>query len=232
MLKIDKALCLCLDKRQDEWDELKEQCESHGIEFDPFVVGKGKLLPFESYDRIDDKFPPVEHWQYGNPITKKNHCNAFLSHQSMIRKALSEGAETVLLLEDDAYFTSRYDDVLGKLNEELKELDFDMLYLGWWIGNEYDEWNVKVEKEYKEEGKVGIGRIKNAHFTCGGLHGVIVKKPMLQVMTQLSPVNPIDSQLNRIAHRKINSYYVFPKIIHDKGIFSHCEQAPCPRSKI
>ena len=69
MLKIDKALCLCLDKRQDEWDELKEQCESHGIEFDPFVVGEGKLLPFESYDRIDDKFPPVEHWQYGNPIT-------------------------------------------------------------------------------------------------------------------------------------------------------------------
>lgn len=231
-LKVDKAACLCLDKRKDEWEDLREQCESKGIKFDPFVVGDGKILDIEMYDRVDDKYPPIENWGYGNEITKPRHCNAFLSHQSMIRKALSEDAENVLLLEDDAYFTDRYDDVMNKLAPQIEELDYDMLYLGWWIGYEDDEWNVKVEREYTEEGKVGIGRIKDAHFTCGGLHGVVVKRKILEYLRQMAPIDPIDSLLNRYFHKKIHSYYVYPKVIHDKGIFSNCEQAPCPRSHL
>ena len=53
MLGIEKAICLCLDKRKDEWEDLQRQCESKGIEFEKFIVGDGKTLDPDMYDRID-----------------------------------------------------------------------------------------------------------------------------------------------------------------------------------
>ena len=44
-IKLDKAICLCLDKRQEHWEDLREQCESRGIEFIRFLVGKGRFSP-------------------------------------------------------------------------------------------------------------------------------------------------------------------------------------------
>ena len=31
---VDKAICLCLDKRQEEWEDLQNHCESKGLKFD------------------------------------------------------------------------------------------------------------------------------------------------------------------------------------------------------
>ena len=53
MLNIKNAFCLCLDKRQEHWEELRLQCESKGIKFNPYIVGDGEILPPEMYDRID-----------------------------------------------------------------------------------------------------------------------------------------------------------------------------------
>ena len=50
---INKAYCLCLDKREEHWLNLQEQCESKGIEFCRFLVGGGELFPEEKYDHVD-----------------------------------------------------------------------------------------------------------------------------------------------------------------------------------
>ncbi|MAF25667.1 hypothetical protein CL634_08875 [bacterium] len=232
-LKIDKALCLCLDKRYEEWHDLWQQCEGRGIEFDPFVVGDGLIFSVEKYGRIDDRYPPVENFSYGNDITKIRHCNALLSHQSMIRRALDEGVERVLLLEDDAYFTDRYDDVLDKLSDQIEELDYDMLYLGWWVGDENDEWNEEIERAYNEDGAVGIEHVRDAPgHNVGGLHGVLVHERILKIIATLPPSDPVDCQLNRLLHKNAQTYFVKPKIIHDKGIFSNCEQNIIERKKL
>ena len=154
-----------------------------------------------------------------------------MSHQAIIQKAKEDGLNSILLLEDDAYFTERFDDVISKLESDINLLPFDMLFLGWWIGEADDEWNKTAERLYNENGSVTIGRACEAHFTCGGLHGVIIQRTMFDKILELEPINPIDSQLNQI-HREINSFYVVPKIIHDKGIFSHCEQGVTPRKKL
>ena len=234
-MKIKDAYCLCLDKRQKHWEELREQCESRGIKFHRFLVGKGELFPKEEYDYIDSPNPPIENWGYGREDTAPNHCNAFLSHKVMAARAIEEGLEEVLFLEDDAYFTSRYEDVLEKVSDGIDSLDWDMMYLGWWIGNEYDEWNEIIEEEYLREGSSSVGRVRAAPNPIGGLHAVIVKKKVLEVMSVLPPIGPVDSILNHNFHNgpfTINSYYVMPKIIHDKVIFSECEQSPCPRRHI
>lgn len=228
---VDKAVCLCLDKRREEWEDLQNHCESKGLKFDRFLVGEGDIFSESEYNHVDIKDVPP-HWGYGNPTGRIHHFNAFLSHKKMILKSKEEGLNNVLFLEDDAYFTNRYDEVVESLSSELNSLDFDFLFLGWWIGYESDDYNQNVEKEYNSNKRTGIERVRNAHFTCGGLHGVVINQRMFDPLLQLHPIGPIDSQLNRFFHPFVNSYYVFPKIIHDKGIFSHCEQSVTPRLKL
>ena len=122
MLGIDKAICLCLDKRQKEWLDLEKQCLSKGIEFEKCIVGDGTMFKPCQYDRIDDPNPPIDNWSYGNEVTKINHCNAFLSHQAIIKKAKEDGLNSILLLEDDAYFTERFDDVISKLESDINSI--------------------------------------------------------------------------------------------------------------
>ena len=233
VLGIDKAVCLCLDKRHEEWHELWKECEKRGIEFEPFLVGDGQMFSVEKYGRIDERYPPIENFGWGNPVSARNHCNALLSHQSIARKLLDEGVERVLFLEDDAYFTDRYEDVLEKLSDQIKELDYDMLYLGWWVGDEDDEWNEEVERAYNEDGIVGIDHVRDApDKRVGGLHGVVIHRRILEIIATLPPLGPVDSQLNRHLHWRAQTYFVKPKIIHDKGIFSNCEQDTIERKKL
>ena len=123
-IKLDRAICLCLDKRQEHWEDLRQQCESRGIEFIRFLVGKGEIFPREEYDYIDDPSPNLTYWRYGSPETKKNHYNAFMSHKGMLRYAIDNNFESVLFLEDDAYFTERFEDVFNKVKETLEPIDW------------------------------------------------------------------------------------------------------------
>ena len=240
MLGLKKAYCLCLDKREEHWLDLKKQCESKGLEFNRFLVGKGEIFPKEEYDLIDGPAPDnlYEMWNYGGHTKdsseevlekKTHHYNALLSHQAMAKKALEDGEERVLFLEDDSYFTERFDEVIKKLEEkEVENADYDMLYLAWWIGDDGDEFNEDVEKIWREEKSVAIGRANR----IGGLHGVIISRKILDIITRLDTFDPVDSQLTKFFHDKIKSYFVAPKIIHDKGIFSECEQNVVTRTKL
>ena len=235
MLGIEKAICLCLDKRQNEWEDLERQCNSKGIEFEKYIVGDGHILEKSLYDRIDDEDCDISEWDYGNDKTRIRHYNAFMSHIEIFKRAKEQGLKRFLLLEDDAYFTERFDNVVSKLDkhiENLEDIDFDMLFLGWWIGEHDDSWNKTVERSYNEYEGVGIGKVSEAHFTCGGLHGVIINDTMVDKLLELEAKNPIDSQLNAELHKEMNTYYVMPKIVHDKGIFSNCEQNTLERQKL
>jgi hypothetical protein len=237
MFGIKKAYCLCLDKRKEHWLDLKNQCESKGLEFNRFLAGDGKLLDSQEYDRVDIEDAPIDNWGYGGHETnteeeirtkKIKHCNAFLSHQAMAKKALEDGDEKVLFLEDDSYFTERFDKVVKETESEIEKINYDMLYLGWWIGDEGDEFNNDIERIWKESESIGVGTVNR----IGGLHGVIISRKILDIITRLEPINPIDSQLSRFFHDKIESFFLAPKIIHDKGIFSECEQSTTTRSKL
>ena len=237
MFGVKKAYCLCLDKREEHWLDLKKQVESKGLEFNRFLVGSGEIFPKEEYSHIDEDNPVVDMWGYGGhqtdadeTVTKKkqNHYKAFLSHQAMARKALEDGDEKVLFLEDDAYFTDRFDEVVSKAEEHIGEIEYDMLYLGWWIGDEGDELNEQIEGIWRDTKRIGISRVKRV----GGLHGGILSRDILDVITRLDPVDPIDAQFNKYFHHYVKSYFIAPKIIHDKGIYSECELNVVERTKL
>ena len=235
--KIEKAICLCLDKRKEHWEDLENQSILKGIPFEKFVVGKGEIFPKDQYDHIDDPDPKMVAWAYGHPDngTVVNHYNAFVSHQKIVQRAKDQNLEHFLLLEDDAYFTDRYDFVMNSIAHHITgshAVEWDMLYLGWWIGQEESEWNVDVEKAYSEKKFTAIARLFTA---TGGMHGVIIRNTVYDALLSLNPVAPIDMQLNHLYHHgpvAFQSYVVIPKVVHDKGIFSECDQNPCPRMKI
>lgn len=230
-----KAFCLCLDERLDHWLELEKQVNNSGLEFESFVAGDGITFPLERYDYVDDPNPDVSRWGYGKPEHKKNHYNAFMAHKEIIRRAKAQGLKQFLMLEDDAYLTDRFEHVIRSVvstcwhpdwNREDNAL-FDLLYLGWWIGDEYDDWNVTVEEEYKKNKNVELQKA----WQIGGLHGVIINQSMYDTILSMPPINPIDWQINRM-HSKIQSYFVKPKAIGIKSTWSFCEGRYVERKSI
>lgn len=226
-MKIDKAVCLCLDKRESEWRQLIEDGKKVGLDIQPFICGDGSSSHLQ-YSRIDDIDPDITYWQYGREGYKHHHYNAFKCHQQMISEAKAEGIENLLILEDDAYLTSRYTEVMDLITSNFHAIPkFDILYLGWWIGNEGDEFNDAVEAVWEKTHAAEIRKVQQ----LGGLHGVILNNSIYDGILSLPPINPIDCQLNYF-HDRIASYFVLPKIIHIKTTYSYCEGSVITRNQI
>ena len=213
-----KAFSVSLDKRKQYWAELKQQAITVGVDVTPFIVGDGTTLPPEMYNSIDNPNPDLSGWGYGNKNFIVHHYNAFISHQKIIQIAKEQQLPCFLMLEDDAYITNRYTHVFNKFIESFSNLEFDILYLGWWIGNETDEWNLKIENDFNKSKQVQVMKATR----LGGLHGAIINSSMYDYLLSLKPTDPIDCQLNQI-HNQIKSYVLLPKIIHVRSIYSYCE---------
>lgn len=216
---IESCQCLCLDKRIKYWKQLEKDALAVGIPFEPFVVGGGKLL--DHYDYIDNPNPDVSRWGYGVPGLKHTHWNALQSHKAMIRKTIVNKKDNVLFLEDDAYITSKFSDIWSKISKILTQSlsNWDIIYLGWWInGGDDSEFTLNTEKIYEENGEFGFDKI----IQVGGLHGALINHTMYDTILRLPENNPIDYQLNRF-HNCIQSYYIYPRLIHVKSIYSETE---------
>lgn len=209
---------LCLDKRLDLWSKLVPELALLSNNVHPFIVGDGQIFHRANYDKINWPIEKMGNWGYGaNELSRWRHWNASISHRMMIERAKQNKWKAFLMMEDDAYITSRFKDVLPKLVLPLD--DFDLLFLGWWMGQEDDEFNTKIEENYNMYGRVQLGVPTRP---IGGLHGVVIRESVYDLILDLPWTNPIDSQLNAY-HQKIKSYYVMPKIIHVKSVHSNCE---------
>jgi len=226
MLNIDKVMCLCLDRREKEWMRLKNECENIGLEFEPFIAGDGTHYHKHWYDQIDNPCPDISGWGYGRDGFKHHHWNAFQCHKKMFQNAIDQNLENVLILEDDAYITSRFIPVWDTVKNNLPD-DYGIIYLGWWIGDENDEWNLGAELQFQDQGIVELEEAKQ----IGGLHGALVHKRMFKFLMSLPPNNPIDYQLN-LYHKQLPTYFLSPKIIHTKTMYSVCEGSVITRNTL
>ena len=225
-MKIDGAISLSLDKRKSEWESLKKDVEENlDIPYKEFICGSGKILEESEYDYIDDHDISLtaftDSWGYSRPKYETHHYNARVCHSKMAEYALDKGWEYTLFLEDDAYFTDRFKNIWNNENVKkyLDENNPDIIYLGWWHGEEDDEWNTEIEDNYNHFEKIGLVRIAS---DIGGLHGVILSSRVLEIIKLLPHNNPVDKQLNGF-NKILKSYLIAPKIIHVKSIYSECE---------
>ena len=101
----DAIYCINLDRQQERWEEMQRRFHQLGIE------------------RAVRRFSAIE-----TPFS--HHIGCALSHRRIIEEAKREGLETVLVLEDDARFTSDAAEVLRLGLGELAGREWQLLYLG------------------------------------------------------------------------------------------------------
>jgi len=64
------------------------------------------------------------------PGTMLGHLGCTNSHLKIISEAKRLGLKSILIFEDDAWFVPHWNNVMSKVEEELKNLDWKILYLG------------------------------------------------------------------------------------------------------
>lgn len=230
---IDKTVCLCLNQR---WNERKcdildmsNRIRNFGSDFQIFMAQSS------DYPAIQDKdLPPIDYydvpkykltkeilgWGYGNMNHKHNHWNALQCHKKIIEQAITEQRKNILMLEDDAYFTYRFELILNKIKDIINTDKFPIIYFGWWFGDENDEFNTNIEKAWDEESSIQILKAK----VVGGLHAALIDRQLFNFLLNLPDNNPIDAQLNLCQiHDQINSILITPKMIHTRSTYSYCE---------
>lgn len=205
------SYCLCIPEREEEWRRLQKQCEENNIEFNSYIPN----------DDIEWAYKVSKNFKYGfNAYSGRDsrwrHALAFRSHQEIITIAKNKNLNYFLMLEDDAYITNRYKEIFPKIELEIQNLDFDILYLGWWIGQETDEWNESIEQLWNNYKQCGIMPVN----VSAGLHGVIIKSSAYDVLLNMECINCMDAQIGK---SYLRCFAVFPKIIHVKNIKSQME---------
>lgn len=206
-LKVDKAVCLVLDKRMDLWNELDKSCQNHGILAEPFIAGDGSLEL--DYQHIDvEECPPMLPGSTDYPTwwNRPNAFNAWLCHKQIITRAKKEGVESLLLLEDDSVFEEDFDEVMT--NAHLDRCGFDMLYLGWYS-------NGHLHSTPNQNLKIMRGG--------GGFHGVILNRRIIELLDAVEPKGPYDWICGKRHHHQMNCYAVYPDVITQRDGHSYVE---------
>lgn len=218
---IDQLYIMGLDRRKELWLELEQECFSRNFPTRVFIVGDGKN-PALTYNHID----PINvdgRWNWGQGESARRHYYAFLSHRAIIKDAIENNYNSIMLLEDDAYFTSRWNDQFFNICLQIPLVNPDIIYLGWhayeYNNHLFSGRNIEIEEQYKKD---NLCYLKTIH-KCGGLFGVILYKSIFPLIMNMAPVGPIDHQLN-FYRSKIRSYNTVPSLIYVRSCFSECEQ--------
>lgn len=243
---INQVHCLCLDKRQNLWPKIEEDCERlTGLKVNKFIVGDGKNKNLK-YDYVDSKDKslwnllksPAQHSYLG-------HANAFLAHKQLFSKIYEKyrpknawnvpNKGNILFLEDDCLFLNRFEEIYNNedIQDFLSQKDFDILFLGWWkkfYKVDSVDGNL-IEQAWCDDKKFGITReLSTTHNKISGLHGAVINSSFLKVLANVER-GPIDSFINENLD-KYRVFYIYPKIIHTISTWSYCENHDEPRSEL
>lgn len=229
----EKAFIVALDKRKEHWEDLLQQAKTLGIDCEAFVCGSG-ADPDLTYDLIDEVNPDVSQWGYGVPHLKHHHYNCLLAHKEIIRRAKTQGLKNILMLEDDSVFIeSRFTEAMGIAQERIFQYnfhrDYDLIYLGYWYGDESSQFNTKVEHFWKTEKDICLHEITPGN-NLGGWHGVVVNERAYDLLLNAPMNNPLDTFCCFQRHR-LKSALFCPKVIHVKSMYSETEGAFFERKK-
>jgi GR25 family glycosyltransferase involved in LPS biosynthesis len=113
--KFDKIYCINLKRRQDRWKKCLNEFKKNNLE------------GIERYQAIDGKLCDWSSTKY-NPDLLKGEVGILETHINIITEAVEKGWSSIMILEDDVYFTPE----IAKLEEYLNDVpdDWDMIHLG------------------------------------------------------------------------------------------------------
>ena len=111
----DRVVVINLDRRKDRWDALQEKLSKINW---PFKTPER----FAAYD--GEKLPPPVGWSFG-----RGTWGCLLSHREVLARALQDGIQSILILEDDIFFAPDFESKVLKFIKGLP-LNWDQLMFG------------------------------------------------------------------------------------------------------
>lgn len=208
--EIDAVTCLVLDKRYEQWLELKNQCEKLLFKPKGFIVGDGSNDQL-TYDRVDEKELPlryVDSISYPSWYSRPNAYNAWKSHRAIFEQAVSDNRRNLLLLEDDAYIEDDIVTVLEQADPFFRENNWDMIYFGCYSNGHISSTTNPVV--YRA-------------FGAGGFHGVLIKHHIMKKLLAFGPIGPYDWIAGQHLHQHYHCYAIHPCVIMQRSGFSFVE---------
>lgn len=206
LAKIDKAICLTLDKRYEMALELQAQFKPKGIDVELFIAGGG-AKPLK-YDFIDsDEIPPRDRnysIDYPTWYARPNAFNAWKCHREIFLRAKGN----LLLLEDDSVLSDDFDEILANTNEFLSVNPWDMVYFGCYQDGK------STKTSHPNVLKLG---------GAGGFHGVLMNQKIIKNLLNWPPYGPYDWITGTYLHQYYNCYAIYPCIINQRSGFSFVE---------
>lgn len=96
-------------------------------------------LPIERFNAIEIDYEISELFAGEYDKKRKQKVSCTLSHQEIVKKAKEQELENVLIFEDDSVFLDCYQDYIKYCVEELKNVEWDIFYMGGEPNNYCDE---------------------------------------------------------------------------------------------
>jgi len=124
---VDKVVVLTTEKRRERWQYMYHQFKQIGIyNYDKKLGGYPDVdkLPKSAYSKIREN-SRMEDKDYIRGV-----IGCKISHRDIIQDAVTKDYESVLILEDDVKFLDGFEETFKNAMEQVKDLEWDMLYLG------------------------------------------------------------------------------------------------------
>lgn len=166
-----------------------------GIPVTPFVNGYGEILPRGYYNQINHFIPPST-WTEPNI-----YYFFFRAFKSIMQKAVDDGIESLLFVEDDLDFLDGFDEVLTSGLKSLPD-NWEMLYY-----SANNTWHTT------EEVGPNLLRLNGSYcLQCVGIRG----KKMIKRLANLPEVKGVDISIAGLIHPEGNCYSLFPNLAIQK----------------
>ncbi len=210
----ERIVCLNVDKRFHEQKRLRDDVlENLGQELEFFVVGEGKLLPPEKYNRIDVPLPPTR--RHRRKWMRLPHSyNAYLSFKAILEQAKKDNCANILILEDDIEFVPDFKSLFQKSWEQLQENyhnGWDLFYLG---ANHRRAWTMEISPN--------LLRVRNSNT----FHAIAIANRLFQTIIDLPLSKSIDIAVaSHVQCYKQNiTLACWPSLVLQKDCISCCEE--------
>jgi len=183
----DNIYCINLERRTDRWSKFEEETK------------KNNILNVRKFVGVDGK-------EIQNPSKLLDgELGVLLTHLKLIQECKNKNFDSVLILEDDVYFSTE----VNKLENYMNQIpnDWDFIYFG---GNHiYGPPPIKISEN-----------ILKLNFTVS-LHCVAIKNTMFDLILEILPKmrKQVDGCYADF-HKSFNAYGITPNIAFQKEDYS------------
>jgi GR25 family glycosyltransferase involved in LPS biosynthesis len=205
-----KTFVINLDRRPDRYEKFKNQIEIKDLKYERFSAVDGENLKPNCQ---------LQHIFENNDYNmRKGMVGCAMSHLKLCIQLLKDDtSDTYCILEDDLDFVPDFMEKVDLCLKQLKNKDWDMLYLGHHLWKEFIDEN--VYSKTLEPTVQQYNRHDSLRMSMGGTGGYMITKKgaekLLEFINKTGMTNGIDTVQQKSAD-DLNIFYCYPHLIYSE----------------